>query len=868
MENRFDFKNKEENIYRNWEEKGYFKAKIDPNKKPFVISMPPPNVTAKLHIGHALDGTIQDIFIRYHRLKGEPTLWIPGTDHASIATEVKVVEKIKAEGKTKDSLGREAFLKEAWEWKEKYGGEIIEQQRKLGCSCDWDKARFTMDEGCSEAVLEVFERLYHEGLIYKGERLVNWCTHCKTPISDTEVEYEEQQSSLWHIRYPVENSKEYVVVATTRPETMLGDTAVAVNPSDERYTHLIGKRVLLPIVNKYIPIIADHYVDKEFGTGTVKITPAHDPNDFRVGERHHLELINILNEDGTLNENGLEFEGLTMLEAREKIVEKLKEEQYLEKIEPHIHNVGSCYRCHNTIEPFISNQWFVKMKELVKPAIEAVKSGEIEFIPKRFEKTYFNWMENIEDWCISRQLWWGHRIPAYYCEKCGKMIVSKTPITKCECGGEVIQDEDTLDTWFSSALWPFSILGWPHHTEELDYFYPNTMLVTGYDIITFWVSKMIFSGIHYTGKIPFEYVYIHGLVRDSQGRKMSKSLGNGVDPMEIIKEYGTDSLRFSLIQNISAGNDIRFTTEKVEASRNFANKLWNAARFVHMYIEELTVENVDNFRPADEWILTRLTQVEKEVTEDIDKFEIGVALQKIYDFIWSDFCDNYIEVAKIRLYNKDESYPAALWTLNHVLVAAIKMLHPYMPFITEEIYQNLHTDYDSIMQEAWPQDDYYYEEQVARIQEILDMLRQVRNVRADANVLASRKIEAQVLFAKEGYKRAFELTEDFIKRFGFIFQIEYLEEEAQADTSYFAIHTENISLYLNLNNVVNKEEELRKLNEKRSEFLSELKRAKGMLANEKFVSKAPPHLVEAEEQKVMKYEDLLQKVETRIQSLG
>ena len=709
MDSNFNYQKREEEIYKNWEEKGYFKCEIREGEKPFVISMPPPNVTSKLHIGHALVDAIQDVFIRYHRLKGEPTLWIPGTDHASIATEVKVVEKLKKEGKTKAELGREGFLKEAWAWKEKYGGEITQQIRKLGCSCDWSRERFTMDEGCSDAVLEVFERLYNKGLIYKGKRIVNWCPSCKTPISDTEVEYEEVPSSLWYIKYPLENSDEYLTVATTRPETMLGDTAVAVAPDDERYKKYVGKRVYLPIVGKYIPVIADRYVEKEFGTGVVKMTPAHDPNDYKVGERHNLEIINILNDDATLNENAGKYQGMTTIEAREKIVEELKEQGYLVKIEPYTHNVGSCYRCHTTIEPYISNQWFVRMQDLVKPAIEAVKNDETMFVPKRFEKMYFNWMENIEDWCISRQLWWGHRIPAYYCDKCDKITVSKTPVTTCECGGHLTQDEDTLDTWFSSALWPFSILGWPNKTKDLEYFYPNSMLVTGYDIITFWVSKMIFSGIEYMGEVPFKHVFINGLVRDAKGRKMSKSLGNGVDPLDIIRDYGTDALRLSLIQNITPGNDVRYIPEKVEASRNFVNKLWNAARFANNYIKDLDIDKPEMLMPEDKWILTKLSNTIKNVEQNMDNFEIGIAVQLVYDFIWNDICDWYIEMIKPRLYDKEnKSYKTAIWTLNYVLIAAAKMLHPFMPFVTEEVYLNLKSQKESIMLALWPKAEYEF----------------------------------------------------------------------------------------------------------------------------------------------------------------
>ena len=815
MDKNFDFKKRENEIYKNWEENGYFKPVIDKDKKPFVISMPPPNVTAKLHIGHALDDTIQDILIRYHRMLGDPTLYVPGTDHASIATEVKVVEKLKKEGKSKESLGREKFLEEAWKWKEEYGGKIVEQQRKLGLSCDWQRARFTMDEGCSKAVLEVFERLYNEGIIYKGERLVNWCPECKTPISDIEVEYEEQKSNLWHIRYKIENSDDYVVVATTRPETMLGDTAVAVNPNDDRYKDIVGKRVFLPIVNKYIPVVADRYVDMEFGTGVVKITPAHDPNDFKVGKRHDLEIINILNEDGTLNEKAGKYEGMTTLEAREEIVKELKDIGALVKIEPHVHNVGSCYRCHHTIEPYISNQWFVKMEELAKPAIEAVKNGDIKFIPKRFEKIYLNWMENIEDWCISRQLWWGHRIPAYYCKECGKVTVSKEHITTCECGGEVVQDEDTLDTWFSSALWPFSILGWPDNTEDYSYFYPNSVLVTGYDIITFWVSKMIFSGLHYTNKIPFENVYIHGLVRDSQGRKMSKSLGNGVDPIEVIENYGTDALRFSLTQNISAGNDMRYMPEKLETARNFANKLWNAAKFVNMYIDDIAVENVENFLPADKWILTKLSKLEKEVKDNLDKYELGVPLQKLYDFIWSDFCDWYIEIVKTRLYDKETnpfSYSVAVWTLNHVLVQVIKMLHPYMPFITEEIYQNLHTDKNSIMKDMYPCDNYNFEKETEIIELFLNMIRNIRNERLNSGINGSKKVNAQVYLKNEKDKKLFKLCEDYIKRLGYIENMEYIDTEEKANNNYTSITLPRISIYLDLLGAVDLDKENERLN--------------------------------------------------------
>ena len=868
MDNNFNYQKREGEIYKNWEEKGYFKCEIREGEKPFVISMPPPNVTSKLHIGHALVDAIQDVFIRYHRLKGEPTLWIPGTDHASIATEVKVVEKLKKEGKTKAQLGREGFLKEAWAWKEKYGGEITQQIRKLGCSCDWSRERFTMDEGCSNAVLEVFERLYNKGLIYKGKRIVNWCPSCKTPISDTEVEYEEVPSSLWYIKYPLENSDEYLTVATTRPETMLGDTAVAVAPDDERYKKYVGKRVYLPIVGKYIPVIADRYVEKEFGTGVVKMTPAHDPNDYKVGERHNLEIINILNDDATLNENAGKYQGMTTIEAREKIVEELKEQGYLVKIEPYTHNVGSCYRCHTTIEPYISNQWFVRMKDLVKPAIEAVKNDETMFVPKRFEKMYFNWMENIEDWCISRQLWWGHRIPAYYCDKCDKITVSKTPVTTCECGGHLTQDEDTLDTWFSSALWPFSILGWPNKTKDLEYFYPNSMLVTGYDIITFWVSKMIFSGIEYMGEVPFKHVFINGLVRDAKGRKMSKSLGNGVDPLDIIRDYGTDALRLSLIQNITPGNDVRYIPEKVEASRNFVNKLWNAARFANNYIKDLDIDKPEMLMPEDKWILTKLSNTIKNVEQNMDNFEIGIAVQLVYDFIWNDICDWYIEMIKPRLYDKEnKSYKTAIWTLNYILIAAAKMLHPFMPFVTEEVYLNLKSQKESIMLALWPKAEYEFKDEERAVDVINNMIRQIRNARANINITGSKKTSAQVVLEKGKFEEIFKEAQEYFKKLAYIENIEYLDNIDDANTKYVALHDEKINVFLNMSDAIDLDAEIEKLEKEKQTAISELKRAQGMLKNENFVNKAPEKLIQAEKEKVEKYTDLLEKIESRLNEL-
>ena len=868
MDSNFNYQKREGEIYKNWEEKGYFKCEIREGEKPFVISMPPPNVTSKLHIGHALVDAIQDVFIRYHRLKGEPTLWIPGTDHASIATEVKVVEKLKKEGKTKAQLGREGFLKEAWAWKEKYGGEITQQIRKLGCSCDWSRERFTMDEGCSDAVLEVFERLYNKGLIYKGKRIVNWCPNCKTPISDIEVDYEEVPSSLWYIKYPLENSDEYLTVATTRPETMLGDTAVAVAPDDERYKKYVGKRVYLPVVGKYIPVIADRYVEKDFGTGVVKMTPAHDPNDYKVGERHNLEIINILNDDATLNENAGKYQGMTTIEAREKIVEELKEQGYLVKIEPYTHNVGSCYRCHTTIEPYISNQWFVRMQDLVKPAIEAVKNDETMFVPKRFEKMYFNWMENIEDWCISRQLWWGHRIPAYYCDKCDKITVSKTPVTTCECGGHLTQDEDTLDTWFSSALWPFSILGWPNKTKDLEYFYPNSMLVTGYDIITFWVSKMIFSGIEYMGEVPFKHVFINGLVRDAKGRKMSKSLGNGVDPLDIIRDYGTDALRLSLIQNITPGNDVRYIPEKVEASRNFVNKLWNAARFANNYIEDLDIDKPEMLMPEDKWILTKLSNTIKNVEQNMDNFEIGIAVQLVYDFIWNDICDWYIEMIKPRLYDKEnKSYKTAIWTLNYVLISAVKMLHSFMPFVTEEVYLNLKSQKESIMLSLWPKAEYEFAEEEKAIDIINDMIRQIRNARANMNITGSKKTSAQIVLEKGEFEEVFKEAQNYFKKLAYIENIEYLDSIDDANTKYVALHDEKINVFLNMSDAIDLDAEIAKLEKEKQSATSELKRAQGMLKNENFVKKAPEKLIQAEKEKVEKYTDLLEKIELRLNEL-
>lgn len=870
MDSKFNFNDKEEKIYEKWEKSGAFECKKDANKKPFVVVMPPPNITGKLHMGHALDNTLQDIFIRYNRLKGVPTLWVPGTDHASIATEVKVVKKIAEEGKTKQSLGRDGFLKEAWEWKEKYGSEITKQLRKIGSSCDWKRERFTLDDGCSKAVLHVFKELYDKGLIYKGKRLINWCPNCKTAIADMEVEYEEQDSYLWHIKYPIENSDKYLVVATTRPETMLGDTAVAVNPKDDRYKDLVGKRVYLPIVGKYIEIVADRYVEMEFGTGVVKITPAHDKNDYEVGKRHNLEIINILNEDATINENGGEYEGQDRFEARKNIVARLKEEGYLVKEEKYTHNVGTCYRCHSSIEPYYSNQWFVKMEDMARPAIDAVKSGKIKFLPKRFEKQFFNWMENIEDWCISRQLWWGHRIPAYTCEKCGKLLVSETKIEKCECGGRLIQDEDTLDTWFSSALWPFSVFGWPDETEDFKYFYPTTTLVTGYDIIPFWVSKMIFSGIAYTGKIPFENVYIHGLVRDSQGRKMSKSLGNGIDPLEVIEKYGADALRFSLVLGISAGNDLRFSEEKLEAARNFSNKLWNAARFVNSYVEKVEeLEEPNKFMVEDKWILTKLSEIVENVTKNIENHDVGVALENLYTFIWQDFCDWYIEMVKPRLYDEtSESHSSAIWTLNYTLKAAITLLHPYMPYVTEEIYENLKHEDGMLINALIPQPLYKYEKEKENVEKIRELIKSIRNVRSEMNIVNSKKIDLVANFEDELLRKDFENCQNFICKLALVGKMTIAENIDESLKGYYTLHLDKINVFLDLSSCIDKKEEIAKLQKEKENLMKEVKRSEGMLNNENFISKAPEKLVNAEREKLEKYSQMLKKVEARIDEIN
>lgn len=865
----------EDRLYGKWMEEGYFHAVPNSNKKPYTIVIPPPNITGQLHMGHALDNTLQDILIRTKRMQGFSALWLPGTDHASIATEAKIVDAMAREGITKEMLGREKFLERAWEWKKVYGGRIVEQLKKLGSSCDWERERFTMDEGLSKAVQEVFLKLYDKGLIYKGERITNWCPKCNTSISDIEVEYEEQAGHFWHIKYPVKDSEEFVIVATTRPETMLGDTAVAVNPEDERYRHLIGKTLVLPLVNKEIPVIADSYVDKEFGTGCVKITPAHDPNDYEVGLRHNLPQIRVMDDNAIMNDNAGQYKGLDRYEARKKMVEDLEKLGLLVKIEGHTHNVGTCQRCRTVVEPLISKQWYVRMKPLAEPALDVVRNGTIKFVPERFSKIYFNWMENIQDWCISRQLWWGHRIPAYYCKECGHMMVTGTDPDVCpKCGSTRIeQDPDTLDTWFSSALWPFSTLGWPEQTEDLKYFYPTDVLVTGYDIIFFWVARMIFSGMEHMKQEPFKYVFIHGIVRDPQGRKMSKSLGNGIDPLEVIAQYGTDALRFALTIGNSPGNDLRFSTEKVEASRNFANKVWNASRFVLMNFDEnLDFGRVDKnkFTVADKWILSRINTVTKEVTENIDKFELGLGLQKVYDFIWEEFCDWYIEMVKPRLYDREsEGRLEAQYVLNFVLGNAMKLLHPYMPFITEEIYTHLVNDGRSIMISEWP----VYDEALnsaadeAKMNIIMDAIRSTRNIRAEMNVPPSRK--AKMIFVAAGETERATLLEgtSFFQRLAGASEVMVQADRAGIPSDAVGTVIAGAEIFIPLDELIDIEKEIERLNKEKANLEGELKRVEGKLNNEGFVAKAPAKVIEEEKAKREKYKDMYLKVVERLESL-
>ncbi len=864
----------EERLYREWMDKGYFHAVPDSSKTPYTIVIPPPNITGQLHMGHALDNTMQDILIRWKRMQGFCALWLPGTDHASIATEARIVEAMAKEGLTKAQIGREKFLERAWEWRRVYGGRIVEQLKKLGSSCDWERERFTMDEGLSEAVVEVFIKLYRKGLIYRGDRIINWCPKCRTSISDAEVEYEEKEGNFWHIKYPVKGSSAFIVVATTRPETMLGDTAVAVHPEDERYAGLIGKTVVLPLMNREIPIIADTYVDKEFGTGAVKITPAHDPNDFEVGLRHNLQQIRVMDDSANMNEAAGKYAGMGRYDARKQIVEDLKAQDLLVKIEGHRHNVGTCYRCSTVIEPIMSRQWFVSMKPLADPAIEAVKDGTIQFVPERFSKTYFNWMENIQDWCISRQLWWGHRIPAYYCLECGHMMVERDHPDVCpKCGSSRIeQDPDTLDTWFSSALWPFSTLGWPEKTEDLEYFYPTNVLVTGYDIIFFWVARMIFSGLEHMGKAPFSHVFIHGIVRDAQGRKMSKSLGNGIDPLEVISQYGTDALRFALTIGNSPGNDLRFSSEKVESSRNFANKIWNATRFVLMNFDEaIDFDAVDRtkFTAADKWILSRVNRLAADVTENLESFELGIALQKIYEFIWEEFCDWYIELVKPRLFDReDRTRLEAQWVLNHVLGSAMKLLHPYMPFITEEIYQHLIHDDASIMISDWPKydDSLDFPEAEKDMELIMSAIKAVRNIKVEMNVPPSRKTKL-IFVAGPAELGILEGGAKFFERLAGASEIAVQSDKAGIPQNAVAAVIAGAEIYIPLEDLVDIQKEIERLEKEKANLEKELERVDGKLSNESFVAKAPAKVIEEERAKKIKYEDMYSKLLERLASL-
>ena len=873
----YDPKAIEDRTYAKWMGRKYFHAEVDRSKKPFTIVMPPPNITGKLHMGHALDNTLQDILIRYKRMQGYNALWIPGTDHASISTEVKVINKLKEEGIDKNELGREGFLKRTWEWREEYGRTIVDQLKKIGSSCDWDRERFTMDEGCSEAVLEVFVRLYEKGYIYKGSRIINWCPVCRTSISDAEVEHEEQAGHFWHINYPIADGSGYVEIATTRPETMLGDTAVAVNPEDERYQHLIGKTLKLPLTDREIPVIADPYVDREFGTGCVKITPAHDPNDFEVGRRHNLPEINIMNDDATINCPGSKYDGMDRYEARRAIVADLEEQGLLVRVEEHVHNVGTHDRCHTTVEPLIKQQWFVKMEEMAKPAIEAIKNGDLTFVPERFDKIYLHWLENIRDWCISRQLWWGHRIPAWYCDDCGEIVVAKSAPAVCpKCGcTHLTQDPDTLDTWFSSALWPFSTLGWPKQTEDLDYFYPTDVLVTGYDIIFFWVIRMVFSGYEQTGKCPFHHVLIHGLVRDSQGRKMSKSLGNGIDPLEIIDQYGADALRLTLVTGNAPGNDMRFYMERVEASRNFANKVWNASRFIMMNLPEdadLDMAELDpaKLTDADRWILSKVNSLAKEVTANMDNFELGIAVQKVYDFIWEEFCDWYIEMVKPRLYNKeDETRGAALITLKTVLIRALKMLHPFMPFISEEIFCNLSGE-ESIMISSWPEyrEDWNFEKEEHAVETIKEAVRAIRNVRSSMNVPNSRKATVYVVAADAGVREIFENGKVFFATLGHAGEVVIQADKTGIADDAVSALTAAAAIYMPLAELVDVEKEIERLKKEEERLTKELARVNGMLGNEKFVSRAPEAKIQEERKKLEKYTQMMDQVKERLAQLG
>ena len=860
----YDPKQVEDKTYRFWQDGGYFHAEPNPDKKPYTIVIPPPNITGRLHMGHALDETLQDILIRWRRMQGYEALWLPGTDHASIATEAKIVEAMRQEGVTKEQLGREGFLERAWAWKREYGGHILDQLKKLGSSCDWQRERFTLDEGCSRAVREVFVRFFEQGLIYRGERIVNWCPHCLSTISDIEVEYEEKDGFFWHINYPIVGTDDVLEIATTRPETLLGDTAVAVHPDDERYKHLIGKMVLLPIVNKQIPIVADEYVEMDFGTGVVKITPAHDPNDFEVGLRHGLPIVNVMNDDATINENGGKYKGLTREECRRQIVKDLEDGGFLKAVEPYKHNVGSCYRCGSVIEPRVSKQWFVKMEPLAKPAVEAVRSGRTRFIPERFDKIYFNWMENIKDWCISRQLWWGHRIPAWYCNGCGEMIVSReTPQTCPKCGSHRLeQDPDTLDTWFSSALWPFSTLGWPDDTPELRYFYPTDTLVTGYDIIFFWVARMIFSGLAHMDEVPFKTVLIHGLVRDAQGRKMSKSLGNGIDPLEIIDRYGADALRFTLATGNSPGNDMRFSDEKVNASRNFANKIWNASRFILMNLSDDVEPGLpETLNIEDKWVLSKYRTLVREVTDNLEKFELGLAVQKLYDFIWDILCDWYIELCKSRLQAGGETSEAAQRVLVYVMTGTLKLLHPFMPFITEEIWQALPHDGESIMVAPWPQADAAldFSADESDFEMIMQVIRAIRARRGEMNVPPSKKTR---LFIMTAHKAVFEQGRPFFARLAFASDVE-LGDSFDADGSVQVV-TDAARVFIPMDELVDREKELARLGREKAACEKDIAALSSKLDNPGFVAKATAQVVDGERAKLAKARERLAKIEESI----
>lgn len=861
----------EDKLYQFWNDSGFFNAEVDENKKPFTIVIPPPNVTGQLHMGHAFDETLQDILIRTKRMQGYSALWMPGTDHAGIATQIKVEENLRVnEGKTRYDLGREEFLKRVWDWKHQYGNRIISQLKKLGSSCDWRRERFTMDEGCSKAVKEVFVNLYEKGLIYKGSRIINWCPHCATALSDAEVEYETQPGKLWHIKYPIKDSDEYLVVATTRPETFMGDTGVAVNPNDKRYKHLVGKTCILPIMNREIPIFADDYVDMEFGTGCVKTTPCHDPNDFEMGQRHNLEQILVFNEDATVNENGGKYQGLDRYECRKAVLRDLEEGGYLVKTEDHEHNVGTCYRCGTTVEPMTSAQWFVKMAPLAKPAMDVVHDGRVKFVPGRFANTYLRWMENVHDWCISRQLWWGHRIPAYYCEDCGEMTVAKEDVTVCpKCGGTHIhQEEDVLDTWFSSALWPFSTLGWPEKTRELDYFYPTSVLVTGYDIIFFWVARMIFSGMEQMHEEPFKTVYIHGLVRDAQGRKMSKSLGNGIDPLEIIEQYGADALRFTLVTGNSPGNDMRFSTEKVEASRNFANKIWNASRFIQM---NLTIDNAElpaDLALEDKWILHKYNELVKAVTENIDKYELGIAVQKLYDFIWDNFCDWYIEIVKPRLQNHDDvaANERAQKVLCYVLRGTMQLLHPFMPFITESIWQALPHDGPSIMVSKWPeyQTELCFAAEAEQVETMMDTIRAIRARRAEMNVPPSKR--AQVILLTDE-RAAYEAGILFFSKLAYASEVIFADAMPENADSMVSVVTKGATAYMPMGELIDFEKERERLNKEKAKVQKDLDFVNKKLNNPGFVAKAPAAVVEQEREKVAKLEELMAKLDASLAAL-